>query len=151
MCVQPEQKITEFRGEFCWLSSFWPAKVEMDGIVYPTVEHAYQAAKTTDLDEREKVRNCKTPGQAKRVTVSMREDWEDLKLVVMRRLVKQKFQKHPDLRQKLIDTGNMQIQEGNWWGDTFWGVDRDTGEGENHLGRILMDIRHLCKTGEINK
>ena len=45
----------------------------------------------------------------------------------------------PELREKLLATGNEELIEGNWWGDTYWGVCK--GKGENNLGKSLMKIR----------
>jgi hypothetical protein len=53
-------------------------------------------------------------------------------------LLAQKFS-HDHLREKLIGTGAAMLIEGNTWGDTYWGV--CNGEGYNHLGRLLMDLR----------
>lgn len=127
--------------QYKWLSNFWLADVEYDGVVYPSTEHAYQAAKTKILEQREEIRSAKTCSQAKRLgqTVTMRADWEDIKIGVMHDLVRQKFTKHPALKEKLILTGRHHLVEGNTWKDKFWGV--CDGEGENHLGRILMDVR----------
>jgi ribA/ribD-fused uncharacterized protein len=132
--------ISSFIGQYRFLSNFWPAVVQLDGMKYPTVEHAYQAAKTLNPTHREMVRTAYSPGAAKRLgrTVSMRPDWDRIKLQTMRNLVEQKFQ-HSELREKLLATGDEELEEGNSWGDTFWGV--SFGHGQNHLGRILMDIR----------
>lgn len=133
-----------FRGELRWLSNFWPALVVLDDVVYPTVEHAYQAAKTDDWVEREAIRSCQTPGDAKRFAkhLPLPPDWEFRKVYVMRGLLEQKFQ-HPELAEKLLATGDAEIIEVNHWGDTFWG--QCNGEGENHLGRMLMDIRNTLR------
>lgn len=124
----------------------------MDGEDYPSVEHAYQAAKTLDLEERrsfqvgegyhsdvdweDDARRAKRAGRS----VTLRPDWDSVKLGVMTSLVVQKF-KYEDMMNKLMDTGIVHIQEGNYWGDTFWGVCR--GDGTNHLGRIIMEIRRV--------
>lgn len=134
--------IGRFTHEYRFLSNFWPAPVDLDGMTYPTVEHAYQAAKTLDPNEREWVRLAITPGDAKRrgrrVTVSA--DWESRKLQVMEDLLRQKFDPSRDqLYKMLLGTRGRGLVEGNDWGDTFWGVCR--GEGQNHLGRLLMKIR----------
>lgn len=127
--------------QYKWLSNFWPADVEYDGVTYISTEHAYQAAKTLIPEQREEIRRVSTCGQAKRLgqNVSIRHDWEDIKIGVMHDLVRQKFSKHSYLKERLILTGRQHLVEGNTWGDLFWGV--DGGEGENHLGRILMDVR----------
>ncbi len=132
--------IDRFDGEYRWLSNFWLADVKFDGTVYPSVEHAYQAAKTTDSDLRRVIRQAATPGKAKRLggCVFLRRDWERVKIPIMTLLVGRKFQ-DPDLRNKLKATGSIPIIEGNTWGDVFWGT--CNGHGENHLGRILMDLR----------
>lgn len=133
--------ITRFYGLHRFMSNFWPAVVVFEGYSYPTVEHAYCAAKTLDKVERTKIMQARTPGEAKRLgkKVTIRRDWDELKLSVMEDLARQKFQKHSDLRRGLLATGNAEIFEGNTWGDKFWGVCR--GEGHNHLGKILMKVR----------
>lgn len=137
--------IDSFQGEYRWLSNFWPAPVYYDGDGYPSVENAYQAAKTALPAEREPFRSC-TAGQAKRLgrRVTMRFDWEGLKLRVMEDLLRQKFAGyHDDLTQKLLATGDAVLVEGNTWGDRYWGKVPDAqGEGENHLGQLLMKIRN---------
>jgi len=134
-------KITAFVGEYRWLSNFWPSPVWLSDEVYSTVEHAYQAAKTLDLETRKMFqRQSVSAAVAKRLGrgLVIREDWEGLKMEVMRSLLIQKFT-NTHLTDLLISTGDMEIIEGNWWGDTFWGVCK--GEGQNHLGRLIMEIR----------
>src|SRR5690348_9381030 len=58
-------KIAEFQGEYRFLSNFWPAEVAYEGITYPTAEHAYQAAKTMDVNERKRIAALPTPAEAK--------------------------------------------------------------------------------------
>jgi ribA/ribD-fused uncharacterized protein len=107
----------------------------------PTVEHLYQALKTLDLSERITILSVGTPAAAKQLgkKVTLRPDWEERKLEFMETLVREKFLQNPKLAQLLDETGDAELVEGNWWGDRFWGVCR--GEGENHLGRILMRVR----------
>lgn len=135
--------IARFDGEYRFLSNFAPSVVWHDGIKYPTVEHAYQAAKTFDFAERWRISQLPTPGQAKRAgrRVVLRVDWMQVKRTVMRELLVQKFVLNSELRQKLKDTGTATLIEGNTWGDTFWGV--CNGEGRNELGIILMQVRGL--------
>lgn len=133
-------KISDFRGEYRWLSNFHLVEVHLAGLPYPSTEHAYQAAKTLDATQRCAVRCAKTPGQAKRLgqTLKLRDDWEQVKIAVMLDLQRQKY-KQPDLRTKLLATGDAELIEGNTWGDRFWGVCK--GEGLNWLGRLLMQVR----------
>ena len=133
--------IAEFRGTYSFLSNFYRAQVEYEGDLYPTVEHAYQAAKTLDRDRRVVIAHCGAAAVAKAHgrRVSLRPDWEAVKLDIMRTLLHAKFTLDTDLRRQLTATAPAQLVEGNWWGDTYWGVCR--GVGENHLGRLLMEIR----------
>lgn len=130
--------INKFEGEHRFLSNFWPAPVALDMVIYPSVEHAYQAAKFPH-HRREPFR-CGSAGTAKRMgrCPGVRADWDTVKIEVMRALVKQKFA-WPDLRSKLLATGTRHIEEGNTWGDVFWGTCK--GQGRNELGRILMSVR----------
>lgn len=132
--------IGSFSGPYRFLSNFYPAVVRLDGVNYPSVEHAYQAAKTLDLALRQTIRQQDTPGRAKRMgaTVTKRPGFYEDRVALMTMLVRQKFH-HPELCDKLLATGDHELVEGNTWGDTFWGECR--GVGENHLGRILMQVR----------
>lgn len=130
-----------FAGEFWFLSNFCPATVEWEGDRYVTVEHAFQAAKTDDADERLLIRLAVSPGEAKRIgrRVALRAGWESERVGVMRTLVLQKFTRHPELGERLLQTRGRELVEGNDWGDRFWGV--CGGQGQNRLGHILMEVR----------
>lgn len=132
--------ITRFCDEFDFLSNFYPCEISFEGLVYPTAEHAYQAAKTIHEPERIEIRDATTPGRAKRLgrNVTIRDDWNSERLQVMEVILNQKFS-NPILLQRLLATEDAQLIEGNDWGDQFWGV--SNGRGENHLGRLLMKIR----------
>lgn len=139
--------IDSFTGSYRFLSNFYPAKVRHGGINFPTVEHAYQAAKTIFAHERVQISNLDTPAAAKAAgrKLKIRKDWDKIKLNIMRDLVEKKFSKHADLRAKLLKTGSAQLVEGNTWGDTYWGM--CDGKGENNLGKILMQIREGITDG----
>jgi len=135
--------IDSFQGEYRWLSNFWPAVVEWGGRKYPTVEHAYQVAKFDKRpDIQDRIRSMRGPGQAKREAKCwrryVRKDWSAVRVVIMKELLQQKFA-IPTLREKLLQTGQVTLIEGNTWGDTFWGVCH--GIGYNTLGKLLMEIR----------
>ena len=153
--------IREFHGAFRFLSNFYglgeghvPLAIFQDGLFFPTVEHAYVAAKTADPSLRPVIQALPTPGQAKRFLQkhghAKRENWFELKLSVMEDLVRQKFSplKHPKLSEMLLATGDRVLIEGNTWGDVFWGVDLRNEEGQNHLGRILMKVRAELSLGK---
>lgn len=143
----PIEGVYGFDSSYSFLSNFHPAPVELDGLLYPTVEHAYQAAKTLNADQRLQILNLPFPGQAKKAgrRVDMRPDWDNIKVSVMENLVRQKFTKYPDLALKLCQTGDIYLEETNTWYDTFWGV--CNGKGQNVLGNLLMKIRNEIKPG----
>jgi ribA/ribD-fused uncharacterized protein len=132
--------IKSFTGQFAWLSNFYTSVILIDELTYPTVEHAFQAAKTLNLIEREAIRDARSPGVAKRMGrhVQLRTNWETIKFDVMKNCLRAKFSVEP-LRQLLLDTDNAHLEEGNTWGDTCWGT--VNGHGANYLGRLLMEVR----------
>jgi len=138
-------QITEFSGQYRWLSNFWMATIQIEGIRFPSAEHAYQAAKSPDKQHWLKILGCTTPAAAKRAggakTVDIWPNWDKLKLQVMETVLGAKFSQHPDLLQRLLDTGDAELIEGNTWGDKFWGVSGNPATGENHLGKMLMKGR----------
>ena len=131
-----------FDGPYEFLSNFASSPLSIQGITYPTVEHAFAAFKTRDVAMRQTIANAPTAGKAKRLgrAVQLRPDWDTLRLEVMTKLVRLKF-KEPALRALLLATGDEKLVEGNSWNDRFWGVDARSGIGENHLGQILERIR----------
>ncbi len=134
--------VKEFQGKYRFLSNFFPAQVTYEGTIYPSVEHAYQAAKSSNPEYRKKILNCEKPGQAKRLGKPIRRPgWPTDKYFIMYQIVYRKFKYNPELTKQLLDTGDAILEEGNTWGDTYWGIDLRTGQGENNLGRILMDVR----------
>ena len=142
--------ISKFEGEYDFLSNFYPSKIIYDiddgHIIYaPTIEHAFQAAKTFNPLEESDILIAPTPGKAKRLgrKCELRKDWEEVKDNVMRKFLCKKFA-IPELRQKLLDTGDAYLIEGNYWHDNHFGIcycEKCKGKGENILGQLLMDIR----------
>lgn len=132
--------IDSFDGEFEFLSNFHAHPMTVGGIEFMTLEAAFQASKTFDQAERLMVASKDTPGKAKRAgkKVTLRPDWEDVKVRVMLGLVRRKFQ-DSRLRELLLATGDADLIEGNNWNDRFWGVCK--GAGRNELGKILMGVR----------
>jgi len=137
------EKIDRFMNEFAFLSNFYEADVDYEGITWRTAEHAYQAMKTLDTNQRLNIQEIYMPGDAKHYgrAVTMRIDWDDVKLDIMEDIVRCKFQQKPELQERLLCTEDTPIEEGNTWKDTYWGICAFTGVGENHLGKILMNIR----------
>lgn len=134
--------ISEFRGEYRWLSNFYPCTIVLEGVEYPSVEHAYMSRKSDSELWKDFCVTTISPEEVKKASkrISLLPHWESIKVDIMRECLTQKYSEEP-LRSKLIATGSQILQEGNWWGDQFWGVDLRTGVGENYLGKLIMGIR----------
>lgn len=136
-----------FQDEFRFLSNFWeldrPYKI--NGISYPTIEHFYQAMKFSNKKMQKQIADHPLKGLKKFVYANkarIRSDWEYLRGRYMWVGLNYKFSDwNPNLKRQLLETGDINLVEYNTWNDTYWGVQIDTGEGSNMLGRILMAIR----------
>jgi ribA/ribD-fused uncharacterized protein len=152
--------IAEFRGDYAFLSNFWPwygrhfigdpIVISYEGMKYPSVEHAYQAAKTENPRVKRAISRASTPGYAKNLgrNVVLVKNWDVMRVDVMETLLRVKFFSGEDwseeLLAKLLETHPERLQEGNYHGDDFWGKvsDGDKGwRGHNHLGKLLMKLR----------
>jgi N-glycosidase YbiA len=127
--------IKHFAGDYDFLSNFYYLPTGL------TLEHYYQASKTPDYKEAQWVLDSPSPATAKHrgKQVRLRSDWEDIKVDVMRNLLRRKFHLS-ELKEKLLATGYEELVEGNWWGDRFWG--KCKGVGDNWLGILLMQVRN---------
>jgi len=139
-------EIRSFRGEYNFLSNFYPCTVVHDGKVYPSLEAAFQAAKCNDLRERDRFQRLE-PAAAKKIgkQVAIRSDWEAVKLSILKELVRIKFISEPHLLSLLLSTGDAYLSEDNMWHDNFYGNCtcarcRDI-TGLNYLGHTLMSLR----------
>lgn len=151
MSLLVDETIGEFKGDFAFLSNFYelgnpiPASWGEGALVryVPTTEHAYQAGKARLPDEFVWVCQSNTPDTSKRrgKQVKIRESFEANKVSHMLHCVRLKFKVNPELAQRLLDTKDVLLIEGNNWGDQFWGVTLKDGVGKNVLGEILMLVR----------
>ncbi len=146
--VNPE--INFFREEYAFLSNFFSTEVRYGGLTYQNAEAAFQAQKCMSEEEKLPFTDM-NPGRAKSLgrRVSLRPDWEEVKVGLMEEIVRAKFTQNPQLADQLLATGNKKLIEGNTWNDIFWGVDLRTGKGQNHLGILLMKIREELKVNPI--
>lgn len=135
--------INHFTDDFRFLSNFYPSPISFEDISYPTVEHFYQAMKTEDVTERKLFSKLRTPAEAKKAgkILNIRSDWESIKDSIMEEGLRQKFVQGSVLSEMLLATEDVYLEEGNHWGDTYWGVDIRTGYGQNKLGKLLMKLR----------
>lgn len=150
--------ITSFRGEYAFLSNFYTLDkaIYCDlGVPYMTVEHAFQAMKSLDRKVRLRITNAPSPSAAKLAgrLADLRPDWEAVKVQIMRELLAQKFPDEPvTLSDRLVDTEDAYLLEGNTWHDNFWGICSCRAcaaiSGENWLGRLLMERREELR-GEV--
>ena len=150
-------KIDSFSGKYRFLSNFYRCYIEHEGITYPSVERAYQAAKTLSVNERARIATMSTTGAAKAAgrRIKLRVNWEQVKIGIMLTLLRKKFSHndpgyHETRAMALLATGDAELIDGNTWGDTFWGVcgcagngtcAKKGGTGENMLGKLLMQVR----------
>ena len=137
--------IKNFEGEYAFLSNFYFSPMIIDNVVYTTNEHYFQAMKSLNPKERQAIVLAPTPGKAKHLgrKVSLRKDWEDIKEEVMLTGLRHKFS-NPELRKKLLATGNEELIEGTTWHDNYWGIcdcEACGGQGKNRLGKLLMQVR----------
>lgn len=137
-----------FREGYSFLSNFtyFETPMKYGNLTFTSNEHFYQAMKfSKDSVHRLEVSNHPSKGLKKYVNSlkgEWRKDWDVIKLDVMLYGLRYKFSEYnPTLKRKLIDTKDTELVEYNWWNDKFWGVCLKTGEGENNLGKLLMQVR----------
>lgn len=126
-------------GEF---SNFSPHPIELDGEVWPTTEHYFQAMKFDDPKLRKRIRTAAGPGEAARKGrrfPDLRDDWEDVKEEVMMNALRAKFTQHDKCRRILLGTGDAELVE-HTKNDVYW-ADGGDGSGKNRLGVLLMRLR----------
>lgn len=133
--------------EFGCFSNFAPYPIELDGRIWPTSEHYFQAQKFDDSEYQEKIRSTKSAMIAARLgrsrKVPIKTDWNQIKDDVMRKAVRAKFMQHSEIGKQLVETGDALIIE-HTRNDRYWG-DGGDGTGKNMLGIILMEIREDLK------
>lgn len=135
-------KIDRFREEYSFLSNMFETNIEFEGKSCTSSESIYQSFKTLIPEEQVMIRKTK-PSASKqywKYAPIRNPDFHAKKLEYMELALRAKFS-NPFLRNLLRKTGSAELLEGNWWGDTFWGVDQDSLEGQNHLGKLLMKLR----------
>lgn len=141
--------VKEFRGEYDFLSNYYPCQFKWRNHHFRSSEQAFAYAKTfcatpTSQESFQRgILRAGTPGEAKQlgrnVPLTDVSVWDSMKIQYMREIVHAKFSQVPGLVGKLLNTGAMMLVEGNDWGDMFWG--RYQGKGYNHLGVILTEER----------
>jgi ribA/ribD-fused uncharacterized protein len=142
-------KINRFADQFGWLSNFHPAAITLNEKIWPSVEHFYQAMKSPFPIEQELIRGAATGGRAKRLgrEITLRDNWETLKVNFMLVALAAKFNQHEILKLKLMNTHAAELIEGNYWHDNYWGECHcrrcEKREKKNMLGKMLMQLRTI--------
>jgi ribA/ribD-fused uncharacterized protein len=125
-----------------FLSNFAPYPFTVDGKLWPTSEHYFQAQKFAGHPEEERVRNAPSASEAAKLgrgLSGLRADWESVKDDVMLAALRAKFSQHEKLRRNLLATGDRQLVE-HTTNDVYW-ADGGDGSGRNRLGELLMQVR----------
>ncbi len=148
------EKLDEYIGfytrEFFALDNFSSFGIIMNGLFYPTVEHAYQAGKfiNTAPEIAEQIRCCLSAHEAKRIAhvhiSKQAENWDDIKVDYMEKLLRLKLEQNPYVKQKLLQTKGYRICEDSPK-DNFWGIGENR-DGQNQLGRLWMKLRGEIST-----
>lgn len=138
--------IDSFRGKYDFLSNFYSCTITYSGLECSSLEAAYQALKLENEADRFKISKMSAKESKKEIKkYKIRKDWNKVKFSIMANLLFVKFS-DPVLKQKLLDTKDEELVEGNNWGDTVWGV--CNGEGDNMLGKLLMKTREYYRNVE---
>jgi len=138
------------KEEYGSFSNFSAHPVELQGRIWPTSEHYFQAQKFAGTPGEDEIRAAPSPMVAARMGRSrkrpLRHDWEQAKDQIMRDVVRAKFEQHAELRELLLSTGDEEIVEAALK-DDYWGCG-SAGMGRNMLGIILMETREALRKGE---
>ncbi len=148
-----EKPVLFLDGEFWFCSNFAAVSIRQNDLMWPTTEHAYQAAKFSDFDIQTAIRQATSPYGAKAMAHSpelakaKRPNWSEVKIGIMEGVVLAKIQQHPFIREALIKTGSRSFVEASAH-DGFWGWGRDH-KGANHLGKIWDRYRDALVAGTL--
>jgi ribA/ribD-fused uncharacterized protein len=138
-----DNEVFFYENEYYCLSNFSSFAVEEHNIVYQTSEHLYHCKKFTDPGIIQEILQTRSAHDAQLVAIrnktSVRADWSDVKLRIMKEILILKMNQHPYVKKKLLQTGKRQIIE-NSWRDDFWGWGEHK-DGKNMLGTLWMEIR----------
>jgi ribA/ribD-fused uncharacterized protein len=125
-------------------SNFSKHPILLEGVLWPTSEHYFQAMKFPEEPERqERIRQAPTPMASKKIawdpSSKIRPDWDQYRDEVMLRVLREKFKQHPKIAAILLSTGEEELIE-HTKNDSYWG-DGGDGSGSNKLGLFLMQVR----------
>lgn len=138
-----EKQIFFYEHEYYVFSNFSSFQLEWKGILWMTSEHAYHSEKFEDKELIEQLKNTRSAHDAMKLAYAnkdkYRKDWDNVKLKVMKEILRAKIEQHPYVKKKLIQSGDKELIEDSWR-DSYWGWGPNK-NGENHLGKIWMELR----------
>lgn len=142
-----ENQVFFYEHEFYVLSNFSSFSVEWKGKRWMTSEHAYHSEKFEDPKILDELKNACSAHDAMKLAHAnkdkYRKDWDDIKLGVMKDILRAKVSQHPYIKKKLIETGTRELVEDSWRDDFWgWGPNKD---GANHMGKLWMEVRDEIK------
>jgi ribA/ribD-fused uncharacterized protein len=146
-CVKPDTdtQVFFYEQDFYVLSNFSAFMVQWGGYLYPTSEHVYHVEKFRNYraDIADLIAFAPSAHEAFKIAerhrADRRPDWDEVKVEVMRQIIRAKALQHEYVYRKLLATGDRELIEDSWRDDFWgWGPNRD---GQNMLGKLWMDIR----------
>lgn len=132
-----------YEHEFYVFSNFSSFQIEWKGKLWPTSEHAYHSEKFDNENLKEEIRQTRSAHEAlmlaKEHRDEYRKNWDEVKLGIMKEILHAKVAQHPYVKKKLLESGTRELIEDSWRDDFWgWGPNKD---GENHLGKLWMEVR----------
>lgn len=147
--LDTDKQIFFYENEFYVFSNFSSFAIEWKGELYPTSEHVYQAEKFEDESLKEQIKKARSAHEAFKLAEQnkdkRRNDWDEIKLGVMKAILRAKTEQHPYVKKKLMESGDKELVEDSWR-DTYWGWGPNK-DGANHLGKLWMEVREEFREG----
>ncbi len=138
-----DNQIFFYEHEFYVFSNFSSFQLEWKGEVWMTSEHAYHSEKFEDPEILDQLRHTRSAHDAMKLAYAnkdkYRSNWDEIKLKVMKDILRAKVEQHPYVKKKLLESGDKELIEDSWR-DSYWGWGPDKA-GENHMGKLWMEIR----------
>lgn len=140
-----DRQVFFYEQDFYVLSNFSSFRLHWRGIDFDTAEHAYHCEKffPTVVGIAHEIQGARSAHDAFKIAERNKEyrrsDWDDVKVDVMRDILRAKAEQHEYVRRKLLATGDRELVEDSWRDDFWgWGPNRD---GQNMLGKLWMEVR----------
>lgn len=141
-----DRQVFFYEQDFYVLSNFSAFRLDWNGLIFDTSEAAYHYEKfagTVYENIGREIRNAPSAHEAFKLAEIHKErrrpEWDQIKVDVMRDILRTKAHQHEYVRRKLLATGDRELIEDSWRDDFWgWGPNRD---GQNILGKLWMEVR----------